>query len=160
MPESAHDEEAMEVAGRMGDAPSRGRLGNVSAVAYLSECRHDVYSAGRGKSGERLIYAGDPKGGIAACASCHGPGGYRIGAPALTKQNELYIDHQLHAFAQGTGSKRSFYDNGSYGRSKRRSAFPHLHCSEAVAVACPADNNWTVLISCSTSSEQRLREDR
>jgi len=61
MPESAHDEEAMEVAGRMGDAPSRGRLGNVSAVAYLSECRHDVYSAGRGKSGERLIYAGDPK---------------------------------------------------------------------------------------------------
>jgi cytochrome c553 len=99
MPESAHDEEAMEVAGRMGDAPSRGRLGNVSAVAYLSECRHDVYSAGRGKSGERLIYAGDPKRGIAACASCHGPGGYRIGAPALTKQNELYIDHQLHAFA-------------------------------------------------------------
>jgi len=51
---------------------------------------------------QRLIYAGDPKRGIAACASCHGPGGYRIGAPALTKQNELYIDQQLHAFAQGT----------------------------------------------------------
>jgi cytochrome c553 len=51
---------------------------------------------------ERLVYAGDPKRGIAACASCHGPGGYRIGAPALTKQNELYIDQQLHAFAQGT----------------------------------------------------------
>ena len=45
---------------------------------------------------------GDPKRGIAACASCHGPGGYRIGAPALTKQNELYLDQQLHAFAQGT----------------------------------------------------------
>ncbi|MGB8323234.1 MAG: c-type cytochrome [Candidatus Acidiferrum sp.] len=51
---------------------------------------------------ERLIYAGDPKRGIAACASCHGPGGYRIGAPALTKQNELYLDQQLHAFAQDT----------------------------------------------------------
>ena len=51
---------------------------------------------------QRLIYAGDPKRGIAACASCHGPGGYRIGAPALTKQNELYLDQQLHAFAQGT----------------------------------------------------------
>jgi cytochrome c553 len=51
---------------------------------------------------QRLIYAGDPKRGIAACASCHGPGGYRVGAPALTKQNELYIDQQLHAFAQGT----------------------------------------------------------
>ena len=32
----------------------------------------------------------------------HGPGGYRIGAPALTKQNELYIEQQLQAFAQGT----------------------------------------------------------
>jgi cytochrome c553 len=41
---------------------------------------------------ERLIRAGDPKRGIAACASCHGPGAYRIGAPALTKKNELYID--------------------------------------------------------------------
>jgi cytochrome c553 len=51
---------------------------------------------------ERLIYAGDPKRGIAACASCHGPGGYRIGTPALTKQNELYLEQQLHAFAQGT----------------------------------------------------------
>jgi cytochrome c553 len=30
---------------------------------------------------QRLIYAGDPKRGIAACASCHGPGGYLIGAP-------------------------------------------------------------------------------
>jgi cytochrome c553 len=51
---------------------------------------------------QRLIYAGDPKRGIAACASCHGPGGYRIGAPALEKQNELYLKQQLQAFAQGT----------------------------------------------------------
>ena len=51
---------------------------------------------------QRLIYAGDPKRGIAACASCHGPGGYRIGAPALARQNELYTEQQLQAFAQGT----------------------------------------------------------
>jgi cytochrome c553 len=51
---------------------------------------------------QRLIYAGDPTRGIAACASCHGPGGYRIGAPALEKQNELYLEQQLQAFAQGT----------------------------------------------------------
>jgi cytochrome c553 len=51
---------------------------------------------------QRLIYAGDPKRGIAACASCHGPGGYRIGAPALIKQNGLYLDQQLHAFAERT----------------------------------------------------------
>jgi cytochrome c553 len=51
---------------------------------------------------QRLIYAGDPKRGIAPCASCHGPGGYRVGVPALAKQNELYIEQQLQAFAQGT----------------------------------------------------------
>ena len=51
---------------------------------------------------QRLIYAGDPKRAIPACASCHGPGGYRIGAPALARQNELYIEQQLQAFAQGT----------------------------------------------------------
>jgi cytochrome c553 len=51
---------------------------------------------------QRLIYAGDAKRGIAACASCHGPGGYLIGAPALTNQNSLYIEQQLQAFAQGT----------------------------------------------------------
>ena len=51
---------------------------------------------------ERLIYAGDPKRGIAACASCHGPGGYLVGAPALANQNALYLEQQLQAFAQGT----------------------------------------------------------
>ena len=50
----------------------------------------------------RLVFAGDPQRGIPPCSACHGPGGYRIGAPALTKQNELYLDQQLHAFAQGT----------------------------------------------------------
>jgi cytochrome c553 len=62
--------------------------------------RHSSYR--NGDPVQRLIYAGDPKRGIAACATCHGPGGYRIGAPALTKQNELYIEQQLQAFAQGT----------------------------------------------------------
>ena len=50
----------------------------------------------------KLIYAGDPKRGIAACAACHGPGGYVIGAPSLTNQNALYLEQQLQAFAQGT----------------------------------------------------------
>jgi cytochrome c553 len=53
-------------------------------------------------SAERLIYAGDPKRGIPACASCHGPGGYVIGAPALSNQNALYFEQQLQAFAEGT----------------------------------------------------------
>jgi cytochrome c553 len=50
---------------------------------------------------KRLIFAGDPKRGIAGCATCHGPGGYRLGAPALSRQNGDYIEQQLQNFAQG-----------------------------------------------------------
>jgi cytochrome c553 len=50
---------------------------------------------------KRLIFAGDPKRGIAGCATCHGPGGYRLGAPTLAKQNAAYIEQQLQNFAQG-----------------------------------------------------------
>jgi len=38
----------MEVAGRMGDASSYGRFGNVIPSAPLSECWHDVHSTGWG----------------------------------------------------------------------------------------------------------------
>lgn len=50
---------------------------------------------------QKLIFAGDPKRGIAACASCHGPGGYLTGAPVLMHQNAIYLEQQLQAFAQG-----------------------------------------------------------
>jgi cytochrome c553 len=50
---------------------------------------------------KRLIFAGDPKRGIAGCATCHGPAGYRIGAPALSHQNQAYIEQQLQDFAEG-----------------------------------------------------------
>jgi cytochrome c553 len=34
----------------------------------------------------RLVFAGDPARGIAPCSACHGPGGYKLGAPALQRQ--------------------------------------------------------------------------
>jgi cytochrome c553 len=49
----------------------------------------------------RLIFAGDPKRGLAACSACHGPGAYRLGTPGLSKQNAAYMEQQLHDFAQG-----------------------------------------------------------
>jgi cytochrome c553 len=49
----------------------------------------------------RLIYAGDPSRGLAGCATCHGPGAYRMGVPSLTGQKVDYIDQQLHDFAEG-----------------------------------------------------------
>jgi len=51
---------------------------------------------------KRLVFAGDPKRGMASCASCHGAGGYLIGVPVLAKQQYLYLQWQLTAFAQGT----------------------------------------------------------
>jgi len=50
---------------------------------------------------KRLIFAGDPERGIPPCSACHGPGGYKLGAPALQGQQPNYIDEQLIAFAQG-----------------------------------------------------------
>ena len=35
------------------------------------------------------------------CSACHGPGGYKLGAPALQGQHADYIERQLAAFAQG-----------------------------------------------------------
>ena len=52
-------------------------------------------------TGARLVFAGDPQRGIAPCAACHGPGGYKLAAPALTGQYAAYIERQVAAFAQG-----------------------------------------------------------
>jgi cytochrome c553 len=49
----------------------------------------------------RLVFAGDPQRGIAPCSACHGPGSYKLGAPALQGQHSAYIERQLAAFAQG-----------------------------------------------------------
>jgi cytochrome c553 len=50
---------------------------------------------------QRLVFAGEPQRGIPPCSACHGPGGYRLGAPALQGQHADYIERQVAAFAQG-----------------------------------------------------------
>jgi len=51
---------------------------------------------------KRLVFAGDPQRGIPPCSACHGPGSFKIGAPALQGQHAPYIERQLAAFAQGS----------------------------------------------------------
>jgi len=51
--------------------------------------------------GARLVFAGDPQRGIAPCSACHGPGGYKVGAPVLAGQYAAYIERQVAGFAQG-----------------------------------------------------------
>jgi len=48
----------------------------------------------------RLIFAGNPQRAIAPCAACHGPGSFKIGAPALEGQQADYIERQLASFAE------------------------------------------------------------
>jgi len=76
------------------------RTGGLPATVGLR-----VPEGGRGLRGSdpaiRLIFAGDPARGIAPCSACHGPGGYKLGAPVLNDQRAAYIERQLLAFAQG-----------------------------------------------------------
>jgi cytochrome c553 len=66
----------------------------------------DVYGSDRGlravDPAKRLVFGGDPSRGIGACGSCHGPSGYKRGAPALASQNSSYLERQTAAFAQGS----------------------------------------------------------
>jgi cytochrome c553 len=50
----------------------------------------------------RIVFVGDPSRGIAPCASCHGLGGIKRGAPLLVGQQASYIERQLQAFMQGS----------------------------------------------------------
>jgi cytochrome c553 len=52
-------------------------------------------------SARRLAFIGDEQRGIPPCTACHGPNGYKIGAPPLAGQHAAYIERQLAAFAQG-----------------------------------------------------------
>jgi len=54
--------------------------------------------------GQRLYRGGDPVGGIAACASCHGPNGRGMqaaGYPQIRGQHATYVAAQLKAYRSG-----------------------------------------------------------
>jgi cytochrome c553 len=49
-----------------------------------------------------LVALGSPMRSIAPCAACHGPLGFKEGAPPLEGQKGAYLKTQLEAFATGT----------------------------------------------------------
>jgi cytochrome c553 len=59
------------------------------------------HSLRQGDPAIRLVFAGDPELAIPPCSACHGPGGHKLGAPALQGQHAEYIESQLAAFAKG-----------------------------------------------------------
>jgi cytochrome c553 len=50
----------------------------------------------------RLVAFGEGSRGIPPCQSCHGPVGYKAGAPSLATQNSDYILAQLDAFSEAS----------------------------------------------------------
>jgi cytochrome c553 len=60
-----------------------------------------AHGASERGSAERLVFVGDSQRGIPPCTACHGPNGYKIGAPRLAGQQADYIERQLAAFTQG-----------------------------------------------------------
>ena len=60
-----------------------------------------LHAKAESDSARRLAFIGDEQRGIPPCTACHGPNGYKIGAPPLAGQHAAYIERQLAAFAQG-----------------------------------------------------------
>jgi cytochrome c553 len=77
-----------------------GRTGGLAAIGG-ARVPESGRSLRQGDPAIRLVFAGDPRRGIPPCSACHGPGGYKIGAPALQGQQSAYIERQLAAFTQG-----------------------------------------------------------
>jgi cytochrome c553 len=71
-------------------------------LPYLTGHDDPFSSLGSPDPAVRLVWAGDASRGIAPCGSCHGPSGYRVGAPALAFQNQAYLARETAAFAQGS----------------------------------------------------------
>ena len=69
-------------------------------TAYFSA----LPSGGRrgGDAPPTLVATGSPLRSIAPCAACHGPLGFKEGAPPLEGQKSAYLKTQLDAFASGT----------------------------------------------------------
>jgi cytochrome c553 len=76
------------------------RPNGLAAMAGAGSLHHASESK-EGDSATRLAFIGDEQRGIPPCTACHGPNGYKIGAPPLAGQRAAYIERQLAAFAQG-----------------------------------------------------------
>src|SRR5262249_8045791 len=88
------------------------------------------------------LFAGDPAPVIAPCSACHGPGGYKLGGPALQHQRTIYIGSQLLAslsmrqndMRAGAHDREAIIDTGGDACSRRVLRRRPLACLEARAV--------------------------
>ena len=75
--------------------------------------------------GERLFRFGDPEKGIAACTACHSPlgqGNPLAGFPQLAGQSPVYLEKQLHDFANPLSVRETARSNDGDSRIMRATA--------------------------------------
>lgn len=70
-------------------------------IAALPRSINTTSSTDPGNPSYRLVYFGDPRRGIAPCASCHGPDGVVPDAPPIHGLSIEYAEKQLDDFAKG-----------------------------------------------------------
>jgi cytochrome c553 len=68
-------------------------------AAYFATLPRNAHSTGT--PAPSLVVTGNPMRSIAPCGACHGPMGFKDGAPALEGQKRAYLKTQLEAFATG-----------------------------------------------------------
>jgi cytochrome c553 len=90
------DKDSADVAAYFASLPAA-----LTAAGPGTTPRLEAIGAREDSAVRRLVFVGDPQRGIPPCAACHGPLGYKTGAPPLTGQQAAYIQRQLAAFAQG-----------------------------------------------------------
>lgn len=75
-------------------------------AAYYASQTSTIGAADPGlvELGQKIYRAGNSDSGVAPCMGCHGPDGAgnpAAGYPALRGQHAVYIESQLHGFAEG-----------------------------------------------------------
>ena len=91
----SNEENSADVAAYFAAQPN-----GLAAIAHEGSLQRESGSK-ESDSARRLAFMGDEQRGIPPCTACHGPHGYKIGAPPLAGQHAAYIERQLAAFAQG-----------------------------------------------------------
>ena len=97
MAKALSDEDSADVAAYFASRP-----GGLTAGGNGRPPQHEHGESKESGTATSLVFVGDQQRGIPPCAACHGPDGYKLGAPLLAGQHAAYIEGQLTAFAQST----------------------------------------------------------
>jgi len=95
------DQKVADVAAYFASLPASAPAAGGASPSFV-EASLPANVQGAAGSPRSLVAVGNPIRSIAPCAACHGPFGFKEGAPPLAGQKGAYLKTQLDAFASGT----------------------------------------------------------